>query len=50
MIAKAHENGVEVNCWTADYTRTEIAEALSLDILAKSGCDYITTDQWYDLK
>lgn len=50
MIANAHKNGVEVNCWTADYTRTEIAEALSLDILAKSGCDYITTDEWYDLK
>jgi hypothetical protein len=50
MINTAHKNNVEVNCWTADYTRTEIAEAISLDMLAKAKIDYITTDDWYDLR
>jgi hypothetical protein len=50
MINKAHLHDVEANCWTADYSRTEIAEAMSLDIFAKLGCDQITTDEWYNLK
>jgi hypothetical protein len=50
MITNAHNNNVEINCWTADYTRIEIAEALSLDMLAKAKVDYITTDDWYDLR
>jgi glycerophosphoryl diester phosphodiesterase len=50
MIKDAHKHQMEMNCWTADYTRTEFMECVSLTILAKAGCDYITTDQYYDIK
>jgi hypothetical protein len=48
MIKKAHENHLNVDCWTADYSRTEVYEPMSLAMLANAGVDMITQDDWFN--